>query len=59
VVLPQLPRLAHQALSAGGARDRRDSEIAERLLRAQSRTLRLIAILLAAILVALLLQAAA
>jgi ubiquinone biosynthesis protein len=58
VLLPQLPRQLHHALSMAAKRDRADSEIVERELRAQNRTLRLIAVLLAATLFVLLLQAA-
>jgi ubiquinone biosynthesis protein len=58
VLLPQLPRQLHHALSMGAKRDRAESEIVERELRAQNRTLRLIAVLLAATLFVLFLQAA-
>jgi ubiquinone biosynthesis protein len=56
-LLPQVPRLAHQALSAAGARDGAKSEALERALRAQNRILRLIAVLFAGVLLLLLLQA--
>jgi ubiquinone biosynthesis protein len=56
-LLPQVPRLAHQALSAAGARDAAKSEALERALRAQNRILRLIAVLFAGMLLVLLFQA--
>ena len=56
-LLPQIPRLAHQALAAAGAGDSAKSEAVERGLRTQNRILRLIAFLLAGMLLILLLRA--